>query len=203
MAVGVAMLSLSLGWSLGALAIGQTINRIGKRPAAIAGAFCLIAGAVGTLFFTTATGMVNCFVVFFISGTGMGFVTLSTLMVVQNSLPPSDLGVATSTHQFARTLGGTIGVGISGSLMTWGLSNALTKMANAVGGPQIPAAIFETITQNLDNLLRPGLQDRLAPEIRLALQEAVSRGSDMVFWCALAAALACLVCCLLLPREEK
>ena len=203
MAVGVAMLSLSLGWSLGALAIGQTINRIGKRPAAVAGAFGLIAGAVGTLFFTTSTGMATCFVIFFITGAGMGFVTLSTLMVVQNSLPKTDLGVATSTHQFARTLGGTIGVGVSGSLMTWGLSNALARAADAAGGPQIPAAIFQTITQNLDSLLRPGLQARLEPEIRLALQEAVSRGSDMVFWCAVLAAFACLFCCLLLPREVK
>jgi hypothetical protein len=87
--------------------------------------------------------------------------------------------------------------------MTWGLSNALARAADAAGGPQIPAAIFQTITQNLDNLLRPDLQARLEPEIRLALQEAVSRGSDMVFWCAVVAAFACLFCCLLLPREVK
>ena len=203
MAVGVAMLSLSLGWSLGALAIGQTINRIGKKPAAIAGTFCLIIGSAGTLFFTTETTTVNSFIIFFIAGTGMGFVTLSTLMVVQNSLSTADLGVATSTHQFARTLGGTIGVGISGSLMTWGLSNALTRFANATDGPQIPAEIAETVTQNLDSLLRPGLQAELDPQIRLALQEAVSRGTELVFWCALFAAFACLVCCLLLPKEEK
>ena len=203
MAVGVAMLSLSLGWSLGALAIGQTINRIGKRPAAIAGAFCLIIGSAGTLFFTTGTTMVTSFIVFFIAGIGMGLVTLSTLMVVQNSLSTADLGVATSTHQFARTLGGTIGVGISGSLMTWGLSNSLTRFANSTDGPRIPAEIAETVTQNLDSLLRPELQNQLELQIRLALQEAVSLGTDMVFWCALFAALACLVCCLLLPWEEK
>ena len=133
----------------------------------------------------------------------MGFVTLSTLMVVQNSLSTADLGVATSTHQFARTLGGTIGVGISGSLMTWGLSNALDRFSNATDGPRIPADIAETVTQNLDSLLRPELQAGLEPQIRVALQEAVSRGTDMVFWCALVAAVACLVCCLLLPKEEN
>ena len=203
MAVGVAMLSLSLGWSLGALAIGQTINRIGKKPAAIAGAFCLIIGSAGTLFFTTATSMVTSFIIFFIAGTGMGFVTLSTLMVVQNSLSLADLGVATSTHQFARTLGGTIGVGISGGLMTWGLTKALGSMATASDAPQIPVDVAQTISENLDSLLRPELLAQLEPVVRRALQEAVSRGTDVVFWCALVAAVACLVCCLLLPKEEK
>jgi len=203
MAVGVAMLSLSLGWSLGAVVIGRTVNRIGQKRAALAGAFCLIAGGLGTLFFTTATSMVQSFAIFFVAGTGMGFVTLSTLLVVQNSLASANLGVATSAHQFARTLGGTIGVGITGSLLTGGLARALARMTTAADGPQIPAAVAQAIRANMDNLLRPDIQAQLGPEIRLALQEAVSRGTALVFWCALAAAVACLICCLMLPREEK
>ena len=87
--------------------------------------------------------------------------------------------------------------------MTWGLSNALARSAGATDGPQIPADIAEAIAQNLDSLLRPELLVQLEPQIRMALQEAVSRGTDMVFWCALFAAVACLVCCFLLPKEEK
>lgn len=203
LAVGVAMLSLSLGWSLGSLGMGQLINRVGQKRAAVAGAFCLIIGCAGTLFFTTATTMVYCFIVFFVVGVGMGFVVLSTLLVVQNSLPSSDVGVATSTHQFARTLGGTIGVGITGSLLTWGIARAFGRMTSAMDGPHIPAAVLESVRQNMENLLRPDFQAQLALEVRLALQEAVSSGVALVFWCTLFSAVTCLVCCLLLPTEEK
>lgn len=203
MAVGVAMLSLSLGWSLGSLGMGQIINRFGKKRAAISGGLCLIAGGLGTLFFTSATTMVYCFIVFFVVGTGMGFVVLSTLMVVQNSLTSADMGVATSTHQFARTLGGTIGVGISGSLLTGGLMRSFARMTSATDGPTIPTAVVEAVRQNMDNLLSPDIQAQVAPEVRLLLQEAVNSGVALVFWCALASAVACLVCCLLLPMEEN
>ncbi len=48
----------------------------------------------------------------------MGFVSVATLLKVQNSLRESDLGVATSSQQFARTLGGTIGIGFSGAMVS-------------------------------------------------------------------------------------
>ncbi|MBW2678456.1 MAG: hypothetical protein JRD49_12950 [Deltaproteobacteria bacterium] len=66
-----------------------------------------------------------CFWVFQLTGLGMGFVTLATLVVVQNSVDVSDLGVATSSNQFARTLGGTVGVGICGGFMNSALGRAM------------------------------------------------------------------------------
>ena len=76
-------------------------------------------------------------------------------------------------------------------------------MTAATGGPQIPGEVMESVRQNMDNLLNPEVLAQLAPEIRLALQGAVSDGTAMVFWCTLLSAFACLVCCLLLPREES
>ena len=43
------------------------------------------------------------------------------LLVVQNSVPSRELGVATSATQFFRTTGGTIGVSVMGALMASGL----------------------------------------------------------------------------------
>ncbi len=83
----------------------------------------MAAGSALTLGFNLSTTMVQAFTVFFVLGLGMGFITLSTLILVQESLPSKDLGVATSFHQFSRTFGGTIGVGICGGLATSGLLN--------------------------------------------------------------------------------
>ncbi len=40
----------------------------------------------------------------------MGLVSLSTLMLVQNSAREEDLGIVTSLHQFGRSLGGAVAV---------------------------------------------------------------------------------------------
>ena len=51
MQVGVAMLSLSLGWSIGSIIFGQMSNRLGAKTAAIMGAMCLVAGCGFSLTF--------------------------------------------------------------------------------------------------------------------------------------------------------
>jgi hypothetical protein len=58
----------------------------------------------------------------------MGFVSISTLLIVQNSLPEEDLGIATASHQFSRTIGGTIGIGISGSFVTTRFQAAMDEL---------------------------------------------------------------------------
>jgi hypothetical protein len=45
-----------------------------------------------------------------------------------NALPPKDLGVATSSQQFTRTLGGTIGVAVAGAIVT---SRLISKLESA------------------------------------------------------------------------
>ncbi len=103
MQVGGAMLALSLGWSCGSLVLGRYIANGGGKPAAVTGSLLLLLSSLALLFFTIHTSMVTCWLVFTIAGLGMGFVTLSSLLLVQNSLSNTNLGVATSFHQFART----------------------------------------------------------------------------------------------------
>ena len=54
-------------------------------------------------------------------GLGLGLVMQNLLLVVQNTVPSRQLGVATSATQFFRTTGGTIGVSVMGALMAAGL----------------------------------------------------------------------------------
>jgi MFS family permease len=68
--VGTTVLALSLGWSLGSLVLGQTVDRIGTRAASLLGAVLLAAGCGMTLLFSTATSVGTCFAVFLLIGTG-------------------------------------------------------------------------------------------------------------------------------------
>ncbi len=203
MRVGLGMLSLSLGWSLGSMALGQVVNRAGPRRCAVAGAGALITGAAMTLRFTATSTDVYSFVAFFIVGVGMGFVALSTLLTVQSSVPPRDLGVATSSNQFARTLGATVGVGVCGSFIA-GRFSALSDMAGRRGalegaGARLPESGFG----RLEDLLDPRIQAAMPPELRELVHEAVGQGVHQVFLAVLAASLLCLICCLLLPKDKR
>lgn len=169
--VGYAMLSLSLGWSIGAFVTGRQMNWIGKKRAIIIGALMLVIGTGITLGFSRSTGMAECFGAFLIVGLGMGFVSLSTLLVVQDRVEPADLGVATSFHQFSRTMGGTVGVGLCGGIVTERLISELT-----VAGNTLPEALIQKLKESMANLFQQEFQAMIPRGMEVALQEAVLQG---------------------------
>ncbi len=196
--MSVAMLSLSLGWSVGALACGQMVNRFGQKASTVFGSLCLAVGGGIMITFSTGTSLAACSIVLGFVGVGMGFVSMATLLVVQDSLDKSDLGVATASHQFSRTLGGTIGVGISGSFVTMALSNAIESLLSA-GLNNLPPSLNVQMKQSFENIFRPEVQALLDPDIQKAMQEAVARGVSMVFWISFFASLLCLILSVLIP----
>jgi EmrB/QacA subfamily drug resistance transporter len=203
MEVGSTVLALSLGWSVGSLVLGRLIHRWGSRASAAAGAVFLSTGCVLTLTFSVATSTAACFWVFALVGVGMGFVALATILVVQNSVEPSDLGVATASHQFSRNLGGTVGVGICGSIFTAGFSAAMRSALAGGRMEKLPEAVADQIGRSADSVLRPEVQAQLAPEVIQQIHQAISQGVLFVFWTTIAAALLCLFLCLLLPRDPR
>ena len=200
--MSVAMLTMSLGWSLGALVCGQMVNRFGQKPSTIFGCLCLVVGGGMLLTYSADTSLINCSIVLGIVGVGMGFVSMATLLVVQDSLDISDLGVATSSHQFARTLGGTIGVGISGSFVTMTLSNVMESLMKTEL-IDLPPSLNIEIKQNIENIFRPEVQALLAPEVQKTMQEAVANGVLTVFWITFFASLLCLFLSALIPVQKS
>lgn len=201
MQVGIAMLSLSLGWSIGSLLLGQVVHRIGEKTGAVAGAICLLAGAGLTLFFSHTTTMFTCFWVFYLMGTGMGLVVLSTLLVVQNCLEKSDLGVATSSHQFARTLGGTVGVGVCGGLVTAKIGGALNALSRTDAFNGLSENLVSRLQNGIEHLFQPGFRSQLLPDLQVLLQKSVAESIQIVFWTVFFVSILCLVFCLFLPAE--
>ena len=198
--MGFAMLSLSLGWSAGALACGQIVNRFGKKPLSIFGALCLAVGSAIMVTFSTSTSLTAFFVVLGILGIGMGFVSIATLLIVQDSLDTADLGIATASHQFSRTLGGTVGVGVSGGFVTLALSNRVDAIIQS-GLSDLPPSFQEHMQQGYDSIFRPEVQALFAPDVQKALHEAVARGVAVVFWITLFASALGLILAAMLPQS--
>ncbi len=200
--MGIAMVPLSLGWSIGALACGQMIHLLKEKPSALLGSGLLVAGSCLTLSFSISTSLTMFSIVLAVAGLGMGFVSIATLLLVQNSVSDSDLGVATASHQFSRTLGGTIGIGISGSFVTAKLSKTINGLANSGFSDQMPFKIPAHMYHSVEVLFKPEVQSLLSADVQKALQEAVAQGVSMVFWGAAITAFVCLFFSYKLPAGK-
>ena len=200
--LGIAMVPLSLGWSIGALACGQMIHLLKEKPSALLGSGLLVAGSCLTLSFSISTSLTMFSIVLAVAGLGMGFVSIGTLLLVQNSVSDSDLGIATASHQFSRTLGGTIGIGISGSFVTAKLSKTINGLANSGFSDQMPFKIPADMYHSVEMLFKPEVQSLLSADVQKALQEAVAQGVTMVFWGAVISAFVCLFFSYKLPAGK-
>jgi len=200
--LGIVMMFLSFGWSAGALVCGRKAGRWGEKRFSLAGGIILIAGCAMAVGFTASTSLWTCAASMGLAGVGMGFTSIATLLIVQNSVHQRDLGVATSSHQFTRTLGGTIGIGICGSLVTARFARVADTLNHSALEGKIPASIMDQIRQNFENFFRPDVQQQLLPDVQTALHDAIGNCVIDVFWLSLAAALVCLVFSLYLPAQS-
>ncbi|KOG15885.1 MFS transporter [Streptomyces viridochromogenes] len=94
-------------------------------------------------------------------GTGIGLVMPVLVLAVQNSVRPSDLGTATSAHNYFRQIGGSVGAAVFGTLFASRFDDALgDRLAGvlAQGGPGSPPPV-ESITPQGVHTLPPALRD--------------------------------------------
>ena len=201
--LGLAMVPLSLAWSGGALVCGQLAHRWNKRAFTLLGAALLLGGCALSLLFSPDTSITGFSLMLTLTGAGMGFVSLASLLIVQESMSAKDLGVATSAHQLARTLGGTIGIGVSGGLFTARFVKEFDEIVVAGGLAQLPSDALVGIRKNIENLFNPDFQARIPLEAMDTIRGLVGNGVAMVFWTAAAAALVCLVMGFLLPKQRR
>src|SRR5207244_5712416 len=65
-------------------------------------------------------------------GVGIGLVMQVLVLVVQNDVRPSEIGVATSTATFFRSVGGSFGVAIFGTIFATRLSDRLARLPHSI-----------------------------------------------------------------------
>lgn len=196
--VGYAMLSLSFGWSMGSLAAGRNMHRINFKTGMLIGSVCMVAGTFITLGFSKETSMTTCFATFLLVGLGMGFVSLTSLLIVQNSVETENLGVATSFHQFARTIGGTVGVGLCGGIVT---DRLIRELAQA--GEQLPDSLIKMLKESMANLFQKEFQAMIPEHMAGLLQDAVLKGVFLTFAIVFAVSVFNLGLSLLLPKTKS
>jgi EmrB/QacA subfamily drug resistance transporter len=119
---GVVLTPLMLGAVTASLLSGQWVSRSGKtRPNAIAGPIVLTAGMVLIWQMGAHTTNAEAARNMVVAGVGLGLMMQVFVLVVQNAVVREVIGSATALTQFARSMGGTLGVTIMGVIVNQGL----------------------------------------------------------------------------------
>ncbi|GIH99147.1 MFS transporter [Planobispora takensis] len=124
-------------------------------------------------------------------GVGLGMVMQVLVIVVQNAVGFEDLGVATSGATFFRSIGGSFGVAIAGSIFTSRLTEDLTRLAQAV---RLPQGFTEAVQAD------PTAIQKLPPGTAAAFLEAYSDAIARVFLFGAPVALVAFAISWLLPE---
>jgi EmrB/QacA subfamily drug resistance transporter len=107
--VGLVVGAFTIGWSTFAFATGRLVHRIGERLPSVTG---IIVHILGLLIFMVAFehGLRWVVLAALIAGAGMGLLSPALTVVVQNSVPVTRMGSATTSQQFIRQVGAALGV---------------------------------------------------------------------------------------------
>ncbi len=128
---GLAMLPLMFGVILSSTISGLLVTRLGKyKPMMLFGSLAMLAGVFLMTRLGPDTGVIGVSWRVFVLGVGLGPAQGLFALAMQNAVPPSRIGVVTSSSQFFRQIGSTVGVAIFGAVMT----QALVAEGSKLGG---------------------------------------------------------------------
>ncbi len=115
---GAVVAPMLVGWPIAATATSKLLVRIGyRRPIQLGAAFVAAgsAGFAGAVMAGASAWVLQGCMFFF--GIGMGLANTAILIAVQASVDWSQRGIVTALNMFARSMGGTLGVGALGGVL--------------------------------------------------------------------------------------
>jgi|ERR1035438_4661129 MFS family permease len=138
------LLPLMIPVVLVSLIAGRVMSRTGRYKIfpVLGGAF-LTAGMALLATMGTGTSRTNTSLYMVLAGTGIGFLLQMTTTIAQNSVQMRDIGAASAAVNLFRTIGGSIGVAIFGSLFTRAVQGRLPGTGpspDATALDRLPAA---------------------------------------------------------------
>ncbi|MFF0266736.1 MFS transporter [Kribbella sp. NPDC004536] len=138
---GLLTIPMMFGSFLGSVGSGQLITRFGKwkRYLVIGGLFLTAGlGVLGTIdhespYWYVGLGMLG-------MGIGMGMTMQNLVLAVQNTVDVSEVGAASATVTFFRSLGGAVGVSVLGAILATRVTTLITEHLRDLGPAAAAAA---------------------------------------------------------------
>jgi EmrB/QacA subfamily drug resistance transporter len=179
---GLLLIPMMLGVTVTSLIGGFVMTRTGRYRF-----MPIVGGAIMTVAMFLLTGLgvhttlLQSGLYYVVLGVGMGFLMQITSVIVQNSVAPKDIGVASSSRTFFQQIGGSLGVALFGAVFARRLTESMSSQLPGVhlnaGGGQ----------------LNPVTVDHLPALIRHDVFFAISHAIQGVFYLAVPAAFAVFV----------
>jgi hypothetical protein len=140
---------------------GQAITRLGRYKAvAVLGMAITTTGLFLLSVMDTSTTYATVIRNMMVMGVGLGLVMPVFTLAVQNAVDPRQVGVATSSIQFLRTMGGSLGAAIFGAVLANRFGPALAAAMPAEAARRLPAAVVAGLSSP-QALMNPALTARL------------------------------------------
>ncbi len=114
---GIALIAFMSGITLGAAAAGQALGRYRRYKRIPVAALSVAIAALAVLAANFHPSFASAVAVLVLAGAGLGPMYPVTTVLIQNAVPPHQIGVATGTLNFFRLLGGTIVVAGFGAIL--------------------------------------------------------------------------------------
>jgi MFS family permease len=183
---GLSLTPMSLMWALTSIIGGRLMIKLNFRLLAIIGMVLLV---IGSLLLTTIgldTSQLAIMIYTSFMGIGMGLTIPVFMIIIQTTVPRNVLGTATSTIQFSRNIGGTIGVSVLGIFLSSRLSRLLIESG------------FDFSTISLSSLINQtqGTEAAFSEPLRIALSTSMAN----MFYIALGAAVLGFLVVLFTPK---
>jgi EmrB/QacA subfamily drug resistance transporter len=174
---GLLMLPMTAGIILTIQSSASFIARTGRYKVFTVAGVALILAAM--LWMTTLSGGTSLWTVgamFFLLGAGLGLIMQNVVLAAQNAVPAAQVGTATSTNNYFREVGATLGVAVFGTLFTSRLADSLGATLAGNAEQAVQAGITSPDT------LVPSAVDAAGEPLRTAIVDAYAGALAPVFW---------------------
>ncbi len=191
---GLLLTPQSIGISLIAAASGWLVSRTGRyKWTLILGPVLTVAALVLLTGIGPDTGAGDLAPILLLYGFGLGLIFPNLTLSVQNASPIDDLGIATSTSNFFRSMGGAFGAAVGGAVLTARLD---AELLDRLGAERLDGL------GGAEGLIRsPRVVKDFAVELRQPVVEAVSESVEAVVWLSVPVMVAVLVLGALVKEE--
>ena len=182
---GLSLTTMLVGWPVGATLTARQFHRFRLHHLLVAGTLLLPVGAFVFVLLTPRSSPVLAGLGSLIMGFGMGILSVSSLVLVQEMVGGRERGSGTASNLFSRNLGSTLGATVLGAVFNHGL-------ARATGGTPVTS---DQLRQLLQTPLGVAPSDSA---LRLALQHSL----NLTFWAMFALAVITVATAFLVPSVD-
>ncbi|GIH25787.1 EmrB/QacA family drug resistance transporter [Acrocarpospora phusangensis] len=131
---GLLTIPMMVGVMAASTVSGLLITRTGRiKPYIVTGTIVLVAGFAGLATIDHQTPLVFVSGFMLLVGAGVGMSMQNLVLAVQNTVTLRDIGAASSSIAFFRSLGGTVGVSVLGAVLANRVTDLITQHLAATG----------------------------------------------------------------------